>query len=237
MSATHSEQDGEKGVHAPNTLKAFISAPRYARYSDNDTLSIEEATRLYIWNLSVSQALIPFLHFWEIGLRNRLSAFFTYKYGKDWIYNDNKIIRNLPVNIRSILIESRCRQQANLGHGTKPSQNAIIADTSAAFWALQFQERHFYHNWKYNLRRVFPYIDRIEQTDVNRICQLALTLRNRIAHHEPIYRLDLTTQKAEIYWLIAAMCPDTAALAARTSDFDAVFSAGPRPLPHPRDPC
>ncbi|MFO0437906.1 MAG: hypothetical protein ACK5YD_05205, partial [Phenylobacterium sp.] len=51
-------------------------------------------------------------------------------------------------------------------------------------------------------------------------------LRNRIAHHEPIFHRDLETDHAEVIEAIRWMSADTADWAMLTSRFPEVFRAG-----------
>lgn len=70
--------------------------------------------------------------------------------------------------------------------------------------------------WTHHLRQALPYADAKKITAQTRALvyselEQIRKLRNRIAHHEPIFQRNLATDFQKIHDLIAARCPITAA--------------------------
>jgi len=101
-------------------------------------------------------------------------------------------LRNLSTNDKAKLNKSL--ERLTRERKTKPPipVDLIVADLSAGFWVSMLTARYDGHlNWKYNLARVFPFEAAIPRIDAHAACDRMLDVRNRIAHHEPIYHRDL----------------------------------------------
>jgi hypothetical protein len=85
--------------------------------------------------------------------------------------------------------------------------NAIVADLSGGFWvSLLTKSYDIPFAWRYNLARIFPNDAVISRIEAAEICEALLVLRNRIAHHEPIFHFPLEQRRNEIGKIIYAMC-------------------------------
>jgi hypothetical protein len=83
-------------------------------------------------------------------------------------------------------------------------------------------------SWRYNIARIFPNEAGIDRAEARRICDGALRLRNRVAHHEPIYHLPLQAMHNDLNGAVAAMCAGTAAFARDNCTFNDVLAAEPK---------
>jgi hypothetical protein len=98
----------------------------------------------------------------------------------------------------------------------KTTTGQVIADLKFVFWQTMFTSRFDARLWTHHLRQVLPYADDKKTTAQTRALvyselEQIRKLRNRIAHHEPIFKRNLATDFQKIYDLIAARCPITAA--------------------------
>jgi hypothetical protein len=104
----------------------------------------------------------------------------------------------------------------------------IVADLSAGFWVSQLSGSYEVpYSWRYNLGRVFPHDKALEIKTAWTLCDGLLTLRNRVAHHEPIFHLPLDERHRDLQRMVAAMCRATYAFAEATCSFRAVWGARP----------
>ncbi|WP_298967635.1 hypothetical protein [uncultured Methylobacterium sp.] len=208
------------------TFIASTSHPRFSRYLSASGGDEMRAIAVYRWNTRLSQALYPTPQAWEICLRNRLSGFLSWKYGQSWIYQDQRMLRQSTQPDRARLVEARCRQEVLRTVKQAPS-SAVIADLSADFW-VSLLSRHYTvpHVWRHNLARIFPLDASLDQRAAWSICN-DLLLRNRIAHHEPIFHGPLDHRHDDLMRLIAGMCAGTHAYARSVCGFDRIWSDRP----------
>lgn len=80
--------------------------------------------------------------------------------------------------------------------------------------------------WRPVLHKAFPHA-KLPRKDVhNPLDQLRL-LRNRIAHHEPIFQRPLADDYQSILLILSWICPDTAAWITHHSTVPAILAARP----------
>ncbi|MEM5492467.1 hypothetical protein [Hoeflea sp. AS16] len=198
---------------------ALASRERFARYLQATNGDEAKAVALYCWNMRIGQSLYVYLHCWEIALRNRCNGFLSWKYNKNWPYDDARFFRNLTTDDKRRLSETKARQERD--RKSKPASTpAIVADLSAGFWVSQLSKRYeIPYVWRHNLSRVFPHDKALDRQAVWEKCNGLLTLRNRIAHHEPIHGLPLQELYADLQTLVGAMCPATRHFAEASCNF------------------
>ncbi len=217
---------------ALNAIIETISKPRLSKYLAEAQGNVDHALQLYRWNAQLSQALYLSLQGWEISLRNKLNGFLIYKYDSDWPYN-TKAVRNLTKK-DSVRLEEVIRRQSDHRAITKPNTNHIVADLSAGFWVSQLGKSYdIPYGWRSNLKwRVFVNEQNLTRGDAAEICDDLLELRNRIAHHEPIFHLDLAGLKSDLDYLLNAMCTGTAAYASSNCSFSETWKNRPKAPNH-----
>jgi hypothetical protein len=214
-------------------VKAFsssLSEARFARYlrACND---IElDAIALYHWNCTLIQSLYFPMHMWEIALRNKLNRFLCWKYNDKWPYDRARAVRNLTGNDRTRLAKAIDRQERS--RGTPVSTDAIVADLSAGFWVSQLTQSYTVpYSWKHNITRIFPLDKGIDRDSASSSCDIFLDVRNRMAHHEPIYHLPLGKIRDDLDRVISGMCEASSAYAKRACTFWPAWDGGPIPIP------
>jgi len=198
---------------AAQAIKATLSTPRIETYEaatpGDPTLS--SALALYAWNAQVSAALLAPLHICEVSIRNAISEAIAAAHGPQWPWSAG-FVRSLPnplvgYSARSDLLSSRVN---------KTTTGQVIADLKFVFWQTMFTSRFDARLWAHHLRIALPYAGDSKTTAQIRAMvyselEQIRKLRNRIAHHEPIFQRNLATDFQKIHDLIAARCPITAA--------------------------
>jgi hypothetical protein len=131
-------------------------------------------------------------------------------------------------------MEARERQERtrNLDQAGTP---AIVADLSAGFWVSQLSGSYeVTYVWRHNLPRIFPNEPKLDQMTAWQKSDAILRLRNRVAHHEPIYRLKLKEIHQDMQFLVAAMCPATKHFADQACNFDETLKTWDTAIPKGR---
>lgn len=190
-------------------MKNSLSQARFARYLASAGGDDASAIELYEWNTLMAQSLYVYLQCWEITFRNKVDSFLRWKYGQAWPYDHKRALRSMTNDEKRRLKET-IQRQSQQRKQTVVSTDAIVADLSAGFWvALLSSAYKIPYSWQNNLRRVFPNDPKLDRDTAHSISVKILKLRNRIAHHEPIYELPLSHTYAELQRIVSAMCVDT----------------------------
>jgi len=149
----------------------------------------ERGLKLYLWNAKVGEAFHMPIQAVEVGLRNRINLSLKQLYGDDWCKNlgflaiiDQDRHGDLDVVLRRIH-----------HRGLKPGNGQIVAGLSFGFWVGLLQARYNPPMWGSHLRVSFPDLpkDRSRKSLAAKAGEIA-TFRNRISHHEPIFKRDLS---------------------------------------------
>jgi hypothetical protein len=211
---------------AVNAFRATISEARFARYLKEAAGNAVHAIELYHWNALLSQSMYLPLQMWEVSLRNKLNQFLIFKYNAKWPYDD-RALRTLTGNENRRLRDTKLRfDPGNLG--AQIPTDAIVADLSAGFWVSLLSKRYDVpFAWRYNLARVFPHGGKVDRAVASATCDRLLDLRNRIAHHEPIWQLNLPEMRADLDVLAGGMCTSGSAYINIACTFAGVWKARP----------
>ena len=216
------------------SMKDSLSQSRFSRYLASAGGDEARAIELYQWNTLTAQSLYVYLQCWEIAFRNKADSFLRWKFRSNaWPYDARRAVRSLARDESRRLQETINRQEQK--RKLSPvSTDAIVADLSAGFWvALLSTSYEVPYAWRYNLKRIFPNDNQLDRKTAHGMSERILNLRNRIAHHEPIYGLALYQTYAELQRLVAAMCADTDAFARSNCTFLAVLARQPAFLNYP----
>ncbi len=157
---------------------------------------------LYSWNGKISAALLLPLHICEVVTRNTVHRALASVYGERWPWNRNFEL-SLPnpsrgYNSRADLMNSR-RNKVNTGK--------VIPELKFVFWQKAFTKRFDDRLWNHQLLNLFPNHP-AEMTvselrlDISNSLESIRNLRNRIAHHEPIFSRDLNLDFENIQKLL-----------------------------------
>jgi hypothetical protein len=220
-------------------LRLFFSPCRLASYQ----LPGEEwpvALARYQWNLQLAEAMLPSLNYLEVGLRNGVNSIVARLYGDSWLLVD--WLSDPPPNLQLKLELSRDdRAQIEsikadiLKHKGRPAtHHDVLAQLNFGFWVAMFQKKRKAGVWSRGgnpIADVFPNMPvAIRSIDlIFTRMHTVKTLRNRIAHHEPIWKQTPTALDVHqnCIDLIRAMSSAAADELAKIDRFASVYSAGP----------
>ena len=147
----------------------------------------EQAFARYQWNIRLAEAMMPALHYLEVSLRNRLNVLICLHYGDDWLVRRPAIL--LSVEQNRILDDMRDRHLREKRR--EPSHDDLVSRMSFGFWFAYFHKRFDPILWhrKKAMEMVFPHLlpERRLRGYVQPKLGAIKDMRNRIAHHEPVW--------------------------------------------------
>ena len=191
-------------------LPQILSAPRFATYL-NGTGSVPKALSLYHWNAQVSSAFLFPLHVFEICVRNAAANAVESHYNPSWPWAP-AFQRSLPDPPRAFSprrdLQKISNQHATLGK--------VIAELKFAFWQSLYTSRHDGRLWNSHIFQEYPNfaagttVSDARDSIYNAI-DLVRNLRNRIAHHEPVFGRDLVSDYKVVLGVIEKRCSHTSA--------------------------
>ena len=203
---------------AVRALIRATSEERFATYLNLANGDSARAFQLYTRNTALGAAFHGPLQTLEVTLRNAVHEAMTASYGTGWI--DNAPLQGVE---RSRLDES-VRLLASEGHSQTPGR--VIAASSFGFWIALFAKRYDATLWRTALRRVFG--ANMSRSNAHQQLDRLRTLRNRIAHHEPIMQRRLSDDHERIISLLRALSPPVAAWVAHHSRVPEVLAESSR---------
>ena len=160
-----------------------VGPARFSTY-ERCTESRLEASRLYMWNLSLSARWWGPLSYLEVALRNALHDALQYSVGQPKWWEDNSLNLSRPLEQKIRDAERyACRQSKN----QSPTVDDVVAASTFGLWTSVLHRDNAQNLWRNHLSQEFNQVRRGVLFD-NAI--KLKNLRNRIAHHEPIFRDD-----------------------------------------------
>jgi Swt1-like HEPN/Abi-like protein len=184
--------------HLPNLIKA-VSSERFEKYR-RLAASDAAAWELYSANVAYSAAFYAPLQALEVALRNAVDRELSHRH-PSWLTGT------------SILHGPELRQVAEardrLARQSKPADHGrLIAELSFGFWSGLFANAYDTDLWRTALHRLlYP---RQQRPQIHDMLERLRTLRNRIAHHEPIIQRRLMDDQQRIVDLLSWIDPATA---------------------------
>lgn len=181
-------------------LRPVISDERLGTYLTAAGFDADRALRLYLWNAEVGEAFHLPIQAVEVALRNRIQAALAAEFGTDW-WKSVKLLAVLDDDRKAdlALVLKRIRnRKLTLGTGQ------IVAGLSFGFWVGMLQPRYNPLIWGGRLHAAFPdYPANRNRASLAQAASRVAWLRNRIWHHEPIIRLDLSAEYGMAITLLA----------------------------------
>ena len=190
-------------------IALHLSEARLGPYRAAVGDSLHDALRLYAWNSEMSSALFEQIHYAEVVLRNalhdQLSAFCRDKHGEDdWLRRLDEIDETERRDISEA--------EQSLETRKKPvNPSGIVSQLSLGFWKSLLTRRYHSRLWEPALRFAFPNLPGAidHRSDVYDQVRELCSLRNRIAHHEPIHANNHEGHQTNILILIGWISMDT----------------------------
>jgi hypothetical protein len=190
-------------------IKAALSAGRISTFETAAGVTQPtdpRAVALYAWNAQVAAYLFMPLHICEVVVRNAAADAIEAVHGTNWPWNTG-FQASLPTgpgySPRNDLI--------NVSN-TQTTPGKVIPELKFAFWEQMFTTRHDTKIWRSQILRVFPNHEATAtwysvRNRVNGDLQVIRRLRNRIAHHEPIFARNLIAEFGLIRGLVDLRSP------------------------------
>jgi hypothetical protein len=196
---------------------ATLTPPRLTKYLVATNNDPHRALRLYALNTRVSAEFLADLHYVEIALRNRFDEQLTLAFGASWF--DHPGFRALlPQRSVDILQAARSKATKHLPAGAIVKPGKVIAELSFGFW-LMLTNPPFEHTlWVPYLHKAFRPRRPPARSAFNATLEKLRLLRNRVAHHEPIFHVKLQEHHEVLANVCRLLCPATTALMLETSD-------------------
>ena len=192
-------------------IEAALSPERLQPYLDVAGGDRERALRLYLWNTAVSAAFYGPLQGLEVVLRNAIHRQLSKRYGSVWYGNlDVGLDRGAQGRIRQAISELD-------REGSTNDTPRLVATLSFGFWVsllgsggrLESGRKANYEMtlWRPALRQVFAHRTTLIRRQAHSPLNELRLLRNRIAHHEPIFAWNLTADHARILEVMGWISP------------------------------
>jgi len=214
------------------SIKNALSAARMGTYEVAATVVpklpvLADALALYAWNAQVSAALMVPLHVCEVVIRNAVSDALERVYGTAWPWSPG-FERSLPAPSHGYSVKNDLLNVRN----RFPTTGKVIPELKFIFWQTMFTSRFDRRLWHPHLLAVLPHLDATKPVSQLRSrifadMEALRAVRNRIAHHEPIFGCNLTGDFQKIQELIAFRCPTTMAWMLRHQQAQALIAAKP----------
>ncbi len=194
-----------------NLIRARVSEPRFSRYLEDCEGDDVAALRLYEWNIAIGGAFHETLGQLEVVVRNGLDAQLR-RWHRKALNGNGRWFDDHAVPLQD---ESRRQIRQAIRHATRaggpPTHGKVVAELTFGFWRFLLDAYHQPTLWAPALRHAFPHLrPRIRQNVYDPMSRLN-NLRNRIAHHEPLYRHDLEARLHDVLTVAGFVCPTVAA--------------------------
>jgi hypothetical protein len=188
---------------ALNGLETALTIPRLTRYLAHCNGDRQRAIQLYEYNTHISEAMFGVIQPLEIAFRNAIHRVLTNDLGRaDWY---------LSGILQSPESDSITDARGNLARWKKPeTPDRIVAELMFGFWVRLLNKKYEKTMWVNHLHKCFPHGPKPDRDKIlDRFIKIR-DLRNRIAHHEPIFFRNLETDCARVLTSLEWICPTSA---------------------------
>lgn len=189
-------------------LRRTLSEERFGRYLEAVRGDKIRALSLHVWNTAMAAAFYGPLQACEVALRNNIHGELSSAYGRWWL-RDKALLRGDELRM------ARDAELVVARRGKEVVPGRVVAELGFGFWVGLFAKAYDQALWRTHLYRAFsPRPDRRQlHDDLDRL----RTLRNRIAHHEPIFHRNLVRDHQRIVEIVGVLSPPLAAWVAHHS--------------------
>lgn len=200
-------------------MERSISPDRLSTYVSEAAGDKERALKLYVWNSEISSAFYTPLQSLEVTLRNALHRELQIFYGTQAWYDRAPLDQYGQNNIQKAKATvRRLHQHVNPPH--------VVAELSFGFWLTLLNKRYHQILWIPALNRAFPGSNKNRANILSNLDHLRI-FRNRIAHHEPVFKRHLKQDFVSIIKAVGWICADTASWTEFHSNVDDVIARKP----------
>jgi len=199
-------------------IPILLSPSRYSTYLAASSGDQAQAVRLYAWNVAMSSALWGDFHVLEVTLRNAMNDQLCAHFGRaDWWDARIPLHPFESDRIRDAISGVRAQQ----GPGYTPGH--VVAELSFGFWTGLLANRYHQRLWVPILQHAFPHMVGTRR-DLHRDLERLRRLRNRTAHHEPVFARNLADDHVKTLLVLNMISPAAHAWVAHDSRIPAVLA-------------
>jgi hypothetical protein len=199
-------------------LPAIIATDRFGTYLRACAGDAGRAIRLYCWNVEVAAAMWGPLHVLEVAVRNALHSQLAVHTGhEDWW---ERVRLDYPQRDQ---IET-AQRVVRASHGGAAKVGHSVAELSLGFWTALLANRYHARLWMPALQHAFPHRPgAVRRGNIHARLESVRMLRNRIAHHEPIFAWPLDRAHADILAVLGYLSLEARAWVADHTRVDLVL--------------
>lgn len=178
-------------------LLSLLTRERLAPYVAQQGGSLGKGLDLYVWNLQLAGAFHEVIAMVEVCLRNALNQQLVARFGPRWFATQGLFDDRMTRALREA-----CRRISGSGmqdlDQCDPAK--MVSEVTLGTWVQLLEKGGYYSNgdrrerrdydsllWRTALHRAFPNSSG-RRADVLRLAQRFHYLRNRVAHHEPLFK-------------------------------------------------
>jgi hypothetical protein len=197
-----------------------LSLERFARYLEWAGGDRERALCLYTLNTQVSEALYTPLQMLEVVLRNRIHAAMSEAHGERWFDTPGLLaVENQRHQLAKAIEDIEADRKL-------PTSGRIVAALSFSFWTAMLSPT-YESAWQVFLHTIARRENGkgLPRKDLARPLTPIRTLRNRVAHHEPIIQWNLPQHYENILRITGWLSPAAATWCRAHSRFEQVYPA------------
>lgn len=189
--------------HVSQALSTERLAPYLAAVQHAD---LQSAFALYQWNIEISGAFHEGISVAEVCLRNTLHnqlTVLTNGMSGSWFDHSHTFLTTDAQLDISVAMTRVTRKGGHISPGR------LVSELNFGFWRYLIAKRYETTLWTPALRNGFPQLESQQRRMVFETVSELNVLRNRIAHHEPIFKRNLREDFMRVFRLINWISPET----------------------------
>lgn len=195
----------QEPVEKSQWVRLVVSEARFKPYLSASANRAPKALRLYAQNIAASAEMYAWLGFLEVSLRNALISTLMPKQPNEGFDPLISVWGQLTPLAKSTYEKA---QRRLIAQGKQVNLSGVLTELPFSFWRYLLSSRYQNSIWRSNLRFAFPGMWPTNRRIVYKALENAVLLRNRIAHHEPIFRRQLVADLAQIQQVIGWISPE-----------------------------
>ena len=193
-------------------IESSFSKERFATYLDAMGGDFPKALALYEENASLGEAFYLPLQSLELVLRNVFHSYLAFKLRRpDW-YNTRNLLSQKTLGEVLEIVE-RLNDGNKETRGWSLQVSDVVATLSFGFWVGLSHRRNQDELWNSKVAlydAIKHYGRKPLRSDIYIVLNELRMLRNRVAHHRPLFKRDSVADLEAILTAIGWLCPQTA---------------------------
>jgi hypothetical protein len=184
-------------------LEPTLSPARMGTYMLAAGHDETRALALYQWNAQLGEAFHVPIQAVEVALRNRINAILIRCFGANW-WQSAAFIKQADKRQNDQIAEAVSRI-AKRHHAVVTGQ--VVAGLSFGFWVSMLDARYNARVWSHALETGFPDLPpNLTRANLQKYARDIANFRNRIWHHEPIFKADITQEYSRCMEMLGWLC-------------------------------